>query len=93
MLFRSCQWASDVAKLFENKGFDLDKIYISEPYHKGGKATKSVQSAVQMGVPSKNVYVGSSSSTGKGVVENTTDTPTCIPKHWCSITEISKQLK
>ena len=85
-----CRWSSKIAGLFKEKNFDLNNIYIIEPYHSGGTTSKSVLKAVSMGVPNKNVFVGSSTSTGKGIVPNTSLTPNCNPKHWCSLTEVAK---
>ena len=88
-----CRYSNDVSSAMKIKGFNLSNLFIVEPYAKSSDTTKSVKEAVKLGVPNKNVIVGSSSSTGKGVVENTTTTPTCSPKHWCALTEVGKIIK
>lgn len=85
-----CRYASQIAEQMIRLNKDLSDLFIVEPYHSGGGTTKSVKKAVELGVPSKNVYVGSSSSTGKGIVQNTSSTPKCSPSHWCALTEIGK---
>lgn len=91
MLFSAgCQHAENVAKKILDTNGELSDLYIIEPYHSGGATTKSVQKAVELGVPAKNVFVGKSKETGLGVVDNTTPTPKCSPTHWCSLTEVAK---
>jgi hypothetical protein len=82
--------SKEVSQKVKEVGGSLDNIYIIEPYHKGGTATKSVRKAVEMGVPEKNVITGTYDSVGKGIVENSTLTPKCSPSHWCSLTEVAK---
>tara|TARA_R100001163_G_C5026656_1_gene168015 strand:- start:203 stop:769 length:567 start_codon:yes stop_codon:yes gene_type:complete len=79
-----------VAEKLKAKGFDLSKLYVVEPYTKSSNTKASVQSAISLGMPEKNLIVGKSSSTGKGVTNNATSTPSCSPSHWCSITEVGK---
>ena len=67
-------------------------MFIVEPYANSINTSKSVIEAVKMGVPNKNVWVGTSKSTGMGVVNNTSSTPSCYPKHWCSLTELAKRI-
>jgi hypothetical protein len=85
-----CRYSSQIAEQMIKLNKDLSDLFIVEPYHSGGGTTKSVKKAVELGVPSKNVYVGSSSSTGKGIVQNTSSTPKCSPSHWCALTKIGK---
>ena len=60
-------------------------------YHVPCEQTKNnILKAVDLGVPQKNLIVGKSSSTGKGIVSNPTPTPSCSPSHWCSLTEVGK---
>jgi hypothetical protein len=85
-----CSQSLKVATILKDAGKNLSNLYILEPYHSGGTTSKAVQSAVNLGVPSKNVLVGSYKATGKGIVENARSTPKCKPNHWCSLTEIAK---
>ena len=82
--------SKQVAQKVKEVSGSLDNIYIIEPYHKGGTATKSVREAVEIGVPEKNVITGTYDAVGKGIVENSTQTPKCSPSHWCSLTEVAK---
>jgi hypothetical protein len=84
--------SKEIAKELKEKGYNLNYMFIVEPYALSTKTSLSIQEAVNMGVPSKNVYVGSSKATGLGVVKNTSNTPKCSPRHWCSLTEIAKLL-
>jgi hypothetical protein len=90
MFSAGCSQSFAVAKAMKNNNQKLSNVYIVEPYHSGGTTTKSVQKAVELGVPQKNVLVGTNSNTGLGVVSNTTQTPKCSPKHWCSLTKVGE---
>ena len=79
------QYSNEIAKAMKSKDYPLFYLYIVEPYAKSTNTSTSIKSAVELGVPNKNVIVGESSSVGKGVVNNTTDTPYCSPLHWCSL--------
>ncbi|MEY4572870.1 MAG: hypothetical protein RLZ10_2127 [Bacteroidota bacterium] len=87
-----CQYAGQIAEKLKQKNKNLAKLFIVEPYHSGGTATKSVRKAVELGVPSKNVFVGTYSAAGLGIVDNATPTPKCSPNHWCALTEVAKKL-
>jgi len=89
-----CRHSEKVAQAMLNKGYSLNNMYIVEPYavSSSGATTKSVIRAVNLGVPQKNVVVGKSKSTGKGVVPNTTPTPECSPSHWCAITMVGQMI-
>ena len=76
-------------EVLKNKG-DLKKIYIIEPYNDFNTIYNSVNSAVKLGVPEKNVWVGTKTSVGLGIVKNPKNTPYCLPQHWCSLTEFGK---
>jgi hypothetical protein len=76
-------------EVLKNKG-DLKKIYIIEPYNDFNTTYNSVNSAVKLGVPEKNVWVGTKTSVGLGIVKNPKNTPYCLPQHWCSLTEFGK---
>lgn len=87
-----CQYAEQLATQIKDKNGDLNKLFIIEPYHSGGTTTKSVRKAVELGVPSKNVFVGTYAATGLGIVENSSKTPSCSPAHWCALKEVAKVL-
>jgi hypothetical protein len=79
-----------IAEKLKSKGFDLSRLYVVEPYTKDANTKSSVKSAISLGMPEKNLIIGKSSSTGKGVTDNATPTPSCSPSHWCSLTEVGK---
>jgi hypothetical protein len=66
---------------------DKTKIFIIEPYAKSGNS--NIVRAVSNGVPSKNVFVGASESTGVGVVKNTSYTG--VTDHWSALTVVGKK--
>ena len=72
-----CAYASQVANAMSTK----NNLYIVEPYAASQSTKTSVQSAVSLGVPSKNVIVGPSQSRGSGVVDGATPTPSG-KSHW-----------
>ncbi len=82
--------SNSIAERLKSKGFDLSKLYVVEPYTKSANTKSSVTSALSLGMPEKNLIIGKSSSTGKGVTNNATPTPSCSPSHWCSLTEVGK---
>lgn len=84
--------SKEVAMALKQKGFSLNNMFIVEPYAKSSNTSESVKEAVRLGVPEKNVWVGTSKATGLGVVNNTTSTPNCSPRHWCSLTELAKRI-
>ncbi len=77
------------SEILKNKG-DLKKMYILEPYNDFKSTYDSVNKAVDLGVPNKNVWVGTKTSVGLGIIQNPKSTPSCLPKHWCSLTEFGK---
>lgn len=86
-----CKHAFEVAKKLKNENGDLNKMYIVEPYN-DYNTVNSVKSAVELGVPSKNVIVGTYAQVGKGMVDGSTQTPDCSPGHWCALTEVGKMI-
>lgn len=58
-----------------------NNLYIVEPYGASINTKKSVQTAVDLGVPSTNVIAGPSSGRGKDIVSGTTPTPSG-KGHW-----------
>ena len=82
--------SSSVAnEIVKNKG-DLNKMFILEPYNDFKTTYDSVNKAIKLGVPQKNVWIGTTQSTGLGIINNPNKTPFCLPKHWCSLTEFGK---
>lgn len=82
--------SESIAKeVLKNNG-DLKKLYIIEPYNDYSYTFNSVNNAVKLGVPDKNVWVGNKKSVGLGIIENPKKTPKCLPFHWCSLTEFGK---
>lgn len=63
---KSCEHAIEFANLIENKKL----LFIVEPYNIGTSAKKSCLKAVELGVPSKNVIVGSDEGRGLNIVPN-----------------------
>ena len=88
-----CSKSKDVAQELINKEYNLNYMFIVEPYGKSSTTSQSVKDAVSMGVPSKNVMVGNSQSTGLDIIDNATSTPSCSPTHWCSLIEIGEVIK
>jgi hypothetical protein len=84
---KSCEKAFDIAK----SGFaNLKKLYIIQPYGSSNNTTYIVNQAVKLGVPNKNVFVGTSKSTGLGIVPNATQSGS---DHWKSLTFVGKLKK
>ena len=84
--------SSSVAnEIIKNKG-DLNKMYILEPYNDFKTTYDSVNKAIKLGVPQKNVWIGTTQSTGLGIIINPNKTPFCLPKHWCSLSEIGQKI-
>jgi hypothetical protein len=65
---------------------DLNKMYIIEPYAASSGTKGRVRSAVSQGVPQSNVYVGSSSGRGKGVVSGASSSGSS--SHWGALTSV-----
>ena len=84
------RYADEIAHKLKDKKFNINNLYIVEPYGKGATTKNNILKAVDLGVPQNNLIVGTSSSTGKGIVSNPTPTPTCSPSHLCSLTEVGK---
>jgi hypothetical protein len=67
-------------------------MFIIEPYNDFKTTYDSVNKAIKLGVPQKNVWIGTTQGTGLGIINNPTKTPYCLPKHWCSLSEIGKKI-
>jgi hypothetical protein len=87
-----CKYANKIAQEMLTKNYSLNYLYVVEPYATSSTTSNSIQEAVQLGLPNKNVIVGNSKSVGKGVVAGATNTPSCSPSHWCSLEEVGKIL-
>ena len=88
-----CSKSREVAETLKQKGYNLNYMFIVEPYAKSSTISSSVIDAINIGVPSKNVMVGRSESTGMGIIKNPTFTPNCTPTHLCSLIEVGKIIK
>ncbi len=72
---KSCESSVKIAQI---PGFDKNKLFIVEPYTTdGGKTTKTIQDAVAIGVPAKNVYVGW--GIGTGLISSKTNPSIKVP--------------
>lgn len=81
-----CRNANEIASALKKKRFALKNMFIVEPFGESTITRQNVNSAVRIGVPQRNVLVGSSKSTGAGIVPNATFTQDCQPNHYCSLT-------
>jgi len=82
------RYSNQIAEALTSKGYSLDYMYIVEPYAASISVSSSIISAVNKGVPNRNVMVGSSRSVGKGVVSGTTSTPNWNPRHCSALTYV-----
>ena len=68
---------------------DINKLYIIEPFYEpGGETAKSVKTAVNNGVPSKNVFVGKNASRGMGIVSGTSSSNGS--DHWDALVTVGR---
>lgn len=79
-----CRYSSQVAKEIKYK----DRLFIVESYAASSNVFNSVNDAVSMGVPNKNVITGPSKVRGKGVVSGSTNTPSGVD-HWGSLSYVT----
>lgn len=80
-----CKYASQIAPLMNDK----KKMFIVEPYAKSTSTAQSVQTAVSLGVPNKNVVAGPVKERGAGVVSSTTNTPQG-QGHWSALQNVGQ---
>ena len=73
-------------ELSNSSNVDKSKLFIIEPFASSEKTKSIVQSAVNNGVPSSNVYVGGSSGRGSGVVDGTSSSNSS--SHWGALTKV-----
>jgi hypothetical protein len=75
--------------LSASNNVDINKLYIIEPYYEpGGETAKSVKTAVNNGVPSKNVFVGTNASRGSGIVSGTSSSNGS--DHWDALVSVGR---
>jgi len=73
-------YSRKIAQAMQNK----NNLYIVEPYVTSSAVKRSVQDAVELGVPPTNVVVGPNSSRGAGAVDGATFTPSG-QGHWSAL--------
>ena len=75
--------------LSASNNVDINKLYIIEPFYEpGGETAKSVKTAVNNGVPSKNVFVGKNASRGSGIVSGTSSSNGS--DHWDALVTVGR---
>lgn len=82
-----CSRAGTIAGAVKNK----NRMFILEPYAISSNTVETVQTAVRLGVPNKNVFVGNTVERGKGIVPNATKIQS--PSHWGALTEVGGYVK
>jgi hypothetical protein len=73
--------------LSQSNDVDVNKLYIIEPYAVSSRTTKIVKDAVSNGVPATNVFVGSSSGRGKGIVSGASSSESS--SHWGALSTVA----
>jgi hypothetical protein len=86
-----CAYSEKFARKLKSLNKSLNNLYVIEPH---SSAKQSVTSAVKLGLPESNVWVGSYAATGLGIVSNPTSTKKtgCDKPHWCAIDQVARQL-
>ena len=87
-----CSDSEMIAQTLTSKGYNLNKMFIVEPYTESNNVLLSITNAVDLGVPQENILVGNTIATGYGSFADSTPTPNCSPSHWCSLTEVGKMI-
>jgi hypothetical protein len=64
-----------ITGLIDNPNLDKAKVFLIEPYTVNTVGRRNMESAIDSGVPSKNVYVGPTSDRGKNIDRDTTKVP------------------
>jgi hypothetical protein len=64
-----------ITGLIDNPNLDKAKVFLIEPYTVNTVGRRNIESAIDSGVPSKNVYVGPTSDRGKNIDRDTTKVP------------------
>jgi hypothetical protein len=83
-----CFYSNLVSEVISNK----KNLFIVEPYATSTSVRKSVNEAINNGVPNKNVVVGTTQSRGLNVVENATHTPSNYI-HWDALKFVGTLIK
>jgi len=86
-----CAYSEKFARKLKSLNKSLNNLYVIEPH---SSAKQSVTSAVKLGLPESNVWVGSYAAAGLGIVSNPTSTKKtgCDRPHWCAINQVARQL-
>jgi hypothetical protein len=86
-----CAYSEKFARKLKSLNKSLNNLYVIEPH---SSAKQSVTSAVKLGLPESNVWVGSYAAAGLGIVSNPTSTKKtgCDKPHWCAIDQVARQL-
>jgi len=86
-----CAYSEKFARKLKLLNKSLNNLYVIEPH---SSAKQSVTSAVKLGLPESNVWVGSYAAAGLGIVSNPTSTKKtgCDKPHWCAIDQVARQL-
>jgi len=92
MFSKGCEYANKIVAV---NGINKKRIYIVEPYATSSNTKKTVQDAVTNGVLPENVYVGPTSSVGKGVINNPSDTnyKGTRTSHWDALKIVGEVMK
>jgi hypothetical protein len=83
-----CLYADKISEVTNNK----KNMYIVEPYGTSSNVKKSVNDAVNNGVPNKNVITGSTISRGLNIVNDATPTP-YNSTHWNALKFVGTLIK
>jgi hypothetical protein len=65
-----------ITGLIDDPNLDKTKVFLIEPYTVETTGRRNMESAIDKGVPSKNLYAGPTSDRGKNVDRDTTKVPT-----------------
>jgi hypothetical protein len=86
-----CAYSEKFARKLKSLNKSLHNLYVIEPH---SSAKQSVTSAVKLGLPESNVWVGSYAAAGLGIVSNPTSTKKtgCDKPHWCAIDQVARKL-
>lgn len=99
MLFSAaCAKSEEIAKYLIEKNLPPSLLYIVEPYtpinnSKKGATQISIESAIKLGVPSKNVFRGPNESTGSNIDGGTDSSSLGRSSHWDAITKVAEFIK
>ncbi|MFZ9302390.1 MAG: hypothetical protein ACO239_03405 [Sediminibacterium sp.] len=66
---------TQVTNLIDNPNVDKNKIFLIEPYTVYATSKTRIESAINSGIPSRNVFVGPVSTRGSNINKDTTKVP------------------